>query len=104
MGHDPDLKTHFVYILQCADGRYYTGYTTDLEQRLKKHQLGSGAKFTRAFGAKKILYHETFPDKSSALKREAQLKSWPRAKKEALIFIRLRRNTPPSLALALASA
>ena len=76
---------HFVYILQSADGRYYTGYTTDLERRLKEHQSGSGGKFTRSFGAKKILYHESHPTKSSALKREAQIKGWSRQEKAALI-------------------
>lgn len=75
---------HFVYILQSGDGRYYTGYTTDITRRLKEHQKGSGSKFTRAFGAKKILYSETFSSKSKALKREAQIKSWSRAEKENL--------------------
>lgn len=75
----------FVYILQTNDGRYYTGYTTNLERRLKEHQLGTGGKFTRSFGAKKILYHEVFSDKSAALKREAQIKGWPRSKKIAFL-------------------
>lgn len=78
---------HFVYILQSADGRYYTGYTTDLERRLKEHQNGSGGRFTRSFGVETILYHETYNNKSEALKREAQIKNWSRAKKEALISI-----------------
>lgn len=78
-------QNHFIYILQSRDGRYYTGYTTDLARRLKQHQSGTGAKFTRAFGAKKILYHESFADKSSALKREAEIKSWSRQEKESLI-------------------
>lgn len=77
----------FVYILQTNDGRYYTGYTTNLQRRLKQHQLGNGGKFTRSFGAKKILYHEVFSDKSSALKREAQIKTWPRSKKIAFLTI-----------------
>ena len=76
---------HFVYILQSEDGRFYTGYTTDLERRFKEHQAGSGGKFTRSFGVEKILYHESFSNKSKALKREAQIKSWSRAEKEALI-------------------
>lgn len=76
---------HFIYILQSSDGRYYIGYTTDLERRLKEHQIGLGGKFTKSFGAEKIVYHESFSDKSSALKREAQLKGWSRTKKEALI-------------------
>lgn len=78
-------QNHFIYILKSRDGRYYTGYTTDLDRRLKQHQAGSGAKFTRAFGAQKILYHESFQDKSSALKREAEIKSWSRQEKESLI-------------------
>ncbi len=76
---------HFIYILQSNDGRYYTGYTTDLERRLKEHKVGEGAKFTRSFGAKKILYHESFKDKSSALKREAEIKRLSRDEKEILI-------------------
>ena len=76
---------HFVYILQSGDGRYYTGYTTDMKRRLKEHRQGVGAKFTRAFGAKKILYHEIFSSKSKALKREAEIKSWTRAEKMGLV-------------------
>jgi len=85
---------HFVYILQSADGRYYTGYTTDLDRRLKEHQAGSGGNFTRSFGVKKLLYHEEFSDKSCALKREVQLKGWSRKKKEALISIRPLHKKP----------
>jgi putative endonuclease len=76
---------HFIYILQTDDGRYYTGYTTDLDRRLKEHRSGLGAKFTRSFGAKKILYHESFPEKSLALKREIEIKKLPRNKKITLI-------------------
>ncbi len=78
-------QNHFIYILKSQDGRYYTGYTTDIARRLREHQLGKGAKFTRAFGAQKILYHESFENKSSALKREAEIKSWSRQKKELLM-------------------
>lgn len=76
---------HFIYILQSEGGQYYTGYTTNIDRRLKEHQTGSGGKFTRSFGAKKILYSETFASKSEALKRETQIKNWTRSKKEALI-------------------
>jgi acyl-CoA reductase-like NAD-dependent aldehyde dehydrogenase len=75
----------YVYIIQSADGRFYTGYTTDLDRRLKEHQAGSGGKFTRSFGAKKILYHESHSTKSKALKREIQIKQLSRAEKEELI-------------------
>lgn len=78
------MSLHFVYILESSNRKYYVGYTTDLDRRMKQHKEGKGAKFTRSFGFKKLLYHETYPTKSEALKREAQIKSWSRAKKEAL--------------------
>ncbi len=76
---------HFVYILESSDGKYYTGYTTDLERRMQQHQNGTGAKFTRGFGFKRLLYHETHPTKSEALQREAHLKRLSRTQKEMLI-------------------
>ena len=76
---------YFVYILKSNDGRFYTGYTTDLERRFKEHQSGLGGKFTRSFGAEAVLYHEAYESKSEALKREAQIKGWSRSRKEALI-------------------
>lgn len=79
------MSPHFVYILQSADDRYYVGYTTDLDRRMREHQEGSGAKFVRGFGFGKLLYHETYATKSEALRREAALKRWSRAEKAALI-------------------
>lgn len=76
---------HFVYILQTRNGHYYTGYTTDLDKRMKAHQEGKGAKFTRAFGFKKLLYHKFFKTKSKALKREAAIKKLSRLEKTKLI-------------------
>ena len=76
---------HFIYILETANGSYYTGYTTDLERRFLEHQNKKGAKYTRAFGAKKLIYSEVFTDKSSALKREAAIKKLTRSQKEILI-------------------
>lgn len=76
---------HFIYILHSARGHYYTGYTTDLKRRLTEHQSGKGAKFTRAFGAKDILYFEEFSDKSKALKREYEIKQLTRSEKTRLI-------------------
>lgn len=80
------ISRHFVYILEASNGQYYSGYTTDLKRRIEQHKNGKGSKFVRGFGFKKLLYHESFSDKSSALRREAELKGWSRAKKEALIF------------------
>jgi putative endonuclease len=77
--------SHYVYILQSDDDRYYVGYTTDLERRLSEHQSGKGAKFTRAFGARKIVHRESYDTRSEALRREAEIKGWTRAQKEALI-------------------
>lgn len=84
---------HYVYILQSADERFYTGYTTDLKRRFREHQSGSGAKFTRAFGATKMLHHESYRTKSRALRREAEIKRWSRAQKEMLVF-RLSQGFP----------
>jgi putative endonuclease len=80
--------SHFVYILESVDGRYYTGYTTDVAARLQKHATGRGAKFTRGFGVAKLVYVETLPDKSAALKREAAIKDLTRRQKEALVAAR----------------
>lgn len=80
-----DSAKHFVYIIESSDGRLYTGYTTDLKRRLKEHQTGAGAKFTRAFGASEMLYHEEFETRSQALKREAAIKKLTRKEKLGLI-------------------
>lgn len=79
------MPTHFVYILQSRDGRYYVGYTTDLQRRMQQHKTGKGAKFTRAFGFRKLLYSEKHPTKSVALKREAVLKTLSRSEKKILM-------------------
>ena len=76
---------YFVYLLLCKDDTIYTGITTDLERRLKKHKDGTASHYTRARGAVKMLYSETHKNRSSALRREAEIKRWSRAKKLALI-------------------
>ena len=76
---------YFVYLLECADGSLYTGVTTDVKRRFAEHKGGTGGHFTRARGAKCIVYTEKHPGRSSAQKREAEIKSWPRAKKLALV-------------------
>lgn len=74
-----------VYILECDDSTYYTGYTNHLEERLAKHNDGSGAKYTRARKPVRLIYSEEQPDKSSAMKREAEIKNYTRKKKEKLV-------------------
>lgn len=76
---------YLVYILKCADGSLYTGITTDLERRFKEHRAGTASHYTAARKALKMCYAEKAHDRSTALKREAQIKSWPRERKLALI-------------------
>jgi len=76
---------YFVYILECEDNSLYTGITTDVERRFTEHLGGIGSNFTRAKKAKRMVYVEEHPDRSSALKREAEIKKWPREKKIALV-------------------
>ena len=79
------MTNFFVYILLCADDTLYTGYTTNLENRIKKHNLKLGAKYTRSRLPVKLVYFETFADKSMALKREIQIKKLTRIEKLALL-------------------
>ena len=75
---------YFVYIVECQDGKYYTGFTDDVERRFKEHQR-KGSHFTSYNSAIKILYRESFSDKHQAALREKQIKGWTRRKKLALI-------------------
>ncbi len=75
----------YIYILKCGDDTLYTGWTTDLERRLRCHNSGKGAKYTRCRLPVKIVYSEEFEDKSSALKRECEIKKISRDKKLLLI-------------------
>ena len=72
-------------MLECADGSYYTGSTTDLEKRLLQHQAGMGAKHTRNRLPVKLVYFEEFDRIDAAFHREKQIQGWSRKKKEALI-------------------
>lgn len=72
---------YFLYLLLCRDASIYTGITTDVRRRFREHKDGMGGKYTRSRRAVKILYTEKFKTRSAASKREAEIKSWPRAKK-----------------------
>ena len=76
---------YYVYILQCGDGTYYTGSTTDLERRLDAHANGRGAKYTRGRGPLRLAYREELENWPAALRREAAIKKLTRAQKIALI-------------------
>ncbi len=73
-----------VYILECIDRSLYVGISNDVERRLNTHNLGRGAKYTRARLPVKLLYQESVGPQGDAMKRELQLKRWPRVKKLAL--------------------
>lgn len=74
-----------VYILECGDGSLYTGITNDLERRFEQHKSGKGGHFTSSREVVKIVFTEEHADRSSALKREAEIKSWTRKKKLQLV-------------------
>ncbi len=76
---------YYVYILLCRDKTLYTGITTDPKRRLKMHQKGAGAKYTRVHGALEMVYLEAAEDRSSASKREAAIKKLSRVEKLKLI-------------------
>ena len=86
------MKMNFVYILLCSDNTYYTGWTTNIENRLKAHNNKKGAKYTKSRLPVKMVYFEPFDTKTDALKREAEIKKLTRANKEKLIKEREKSN------------
>ncbi|MGD0877651.1 MAG: GIY-YIG nuclease family protein [Anaerolineales bacterium] len=71
----------FCYILECSDGTYYTGWSTDPQRRLREHNNGRGARYTRSRRPVLLVYQEELPDKKAALKRERAIKALSRPKK-----------------------
>ncbi|MDO4719153.1 MAG: GIY-YIG nuclease family protein [Peptostreptococcaceae bacterium] len=78
-------KKFFVYILRCRDDSLYTGYTQDIEKRLRRHEAGLASKYTRVRLPLRLVHLEEWESKSLALKREYAIKQLSKAKKEALI-------------------
>jgi len=76
---------HFCYIVECADGTYYTGWAVDPERRVATHNKGRGAKYTKMRLPVQLVYVEEQPDLSTALKREIAIKRMTRARKRKLI-------------------
>lgn len=74
-----------VYIVECADQTLYTGWTTNIEQRLKAHNNGRGAKYTRSRTPVRLVYTEEKPDRRTAMQRELEIKRMNRARKLKLI-------------------
>ncbi len=75
----------YVYMVECADQTLYTGWTTDVERRLKDHNAGRGAKYTRERGPVRLVYVEEAPDRRTAMQRELEIKRLRRGQKLELI-------------------
>jgi putative endonuclease len=75
----------YCYIVECADGTYYTGWAVDPEKRVAMHNKGHGARYTRTRGPVKLVYVEELPDRQSAMKREVAIKKLKREGKGRLI-------------------
>lgn len=76
---------YYAYILQCSDGSLYSGITTNVERRFNEHKNKKGGHYTSSRTVVRVVYTEQLADRSTALKREAEIKSWPREKKLKLI-------------------
>lgn len=76
---------HFVYILRCKDNSLYTGYTTDVNRRLKVHNQGKGAKYTRGRLPVSLVYYEEVSSRSEGLKLESAIKKLSKKEKEDLV-------------------
>lgn len=84
----------FCYILECADGTYYTGWTTDPLRRLDQHCRGTASRYTRARLPIEMVYLEPQPNRSAAMKRERAIKALSRQQKKKLILLQQTQSTP----------
>lgn len=76
---------NYTYILECSDGTYYTGWTNDLEKRVKMHNAGKGAKYTKPRRPVVLAYYEAFQTREEAMRREWEIKQLSRKEKEQLV-------------------
>lgn len=83
--YNAPVPEYFCYIIECADGSFYTGWSTDPIRRLKEHNAGRGARYTRARRPLRLVYTEHHLDRSAAQRREIRIKRLTHARKEALI-------------------
>jgi putative endonuclease len=81
----PPEADHYVYVLQCGDDTFYTGYTTDVERRVREHERGDGAKYTRGRTPLDLVHVEPFDSQSAAMSREYEIKQLSRDEKETLV-------------------
>lgn len=82
---DKKEEKNYTYIVECSDGTLYTGWTNDIEKRIKVHNAGKGAKYTRCRTPVKLVYLEESDTKQQAMSREAKIKHLSRQEKEKLI-------------------
>lgn len=75
---------NYTYIVRCNDGTYYTGWTNDIEKRIKTHNEGKGAKYTKTRRPVTLVYYESFQTKEEAMRREWEIKQMKRGEKEKL--------------------
>lgn len=83
--YTPPDDGHYVYVLECSDGTYYTGYTTNVDRRVAEHNDGTGAKYTRGRQPVTLVHVETYETQSAAMQREHAIKQLRREAKESLI-------------------
>lgn len=76
---------HHVYVVECADGTLYTGYTTDVERRVEEHNAGEGARYTRGRTPVELVHTEAYESRSAACVREAEIKGMRRSAKLDLV-------------------
>ena len=79
-------NTYYTYILECKDGSFYTGIATNVSRRFKEHKAGKGGNYTRSHGVTRIVYTEVCKNRSTALKREIEIKRLRRSAKRDLIM------------------
>lgn len=84
-GRERNAESVYVYMVECADGTFYTGWAVDVEARLEAHNAGKGARYTRSRRPVRLVYRETVPTRSWALKREAALRRLSHAAKRSLV-------------------
>ncbi len=89
-----DEKRYYTYILRCSDGTLYTGYAADPARRMRVHNAGKGAKYTRTRLPVALIYTECFYSRSAAQQREAQIKQFSRTQK-LLLVEQYEKASPP---------
>jgi putative endonuclease len=82
---DSAEDAHYVYVVECSDGTYYTGYTTDVERRVAEHNEGTAAKYTRGRCPVELRHVERYASQSDAMQREYAIKQLRRGQKERLV-------------------